>query len=551
MGQCVKKIDCPKCGGTHTLQVFADSKGNIDGFCFKCSTYFDQIEGHENMKPEEVEELTQSQEEQLKEVTTYPVVTLSARMLHEKTLAHFGCKVAMSEEDGITPQILYCPFTTDGEIKGYSARCLDPKKFWRVGSTKEAEFFGLQQAIRSGSKTVYVTEGEVDAMTIWQVLKVKNKGTPYEKNGVAVVSLTNGASSAKKGFNKFGAKLKEHFNEIVLVFDQDEAGQKAVKDAQLALPTVKVAKLPHKDANECVLKGSTDALVNAILFKKQEQKRSKSVGIEEYFEKALKPVEYGYPYPWDSLNYLTKGLRMGETSYWGAAPKLGKTEIAHNLTAHFSVNCGLNTYIANLEENNVKATKRVVGKLAQKQFHNPDVPIDKDAFWKAAEHLRGKIRFFDGYQNATWDELRQEIVAVVSLYDVKLVMIDPITNLTNGIDHSTVDTMLRGISQEIATLARDLDIHIMIFCHLKAAISGPPHEEGGRVYAHQFTGSRAMARSCHYMIGLEGNRSEELSEQERNLRTLRLLADREYGMVGKVFLSWDKDTQVFTEVETS
>ena len=106
--------------------------------------------------------------------------------------------------------MLYCPFTKQGKVTGYSARLLSPKKFWRVGDTKEAEFFGMQQAIESGSRTVYITEGEIDAMTVWQALKVKNKGTQYAKNGIAVVSLPNGASSAKSSLNKYGVKLLEH-----------------------------------------------------------------------------------------------------------------------------------------------------------------------------------------------------------------------------------------------------------------------------------------------------------------------------------------------------
>ena len=65
----------------------------------------------------------------------------------------------------------------------------------------------------------------------------------------------------------------------------------------------------------------------------------------------------------------------------------------------------------------------------------------------------------------------------------------------------------------------------------------------------QFAGSRAMARSCNYMLGLEGNRDPELSEEERNMRKLVLLEDREYGEVGELNMYWDSKTGLFNPME--
>ena len=78
--------------------------------------------------------------------------------------------------------------------------------------------------------------------------------------------------------------------------------------------------------------------------------------------------------------------------------------------------------------------------------------------------------------------------------------------------------------------------------------SGLPHERGGKVLSSQFAGSRAMARSCNYMFGLEGNRDPSLPEEERNMRTLVLLEDREYGETGELLLYWDNNTGLFNEI---
>ena len=93
----------------------------------------------------------------------------------------------------------------------------------------------------------------------------------------------------------------------------------------------------------------------------------------------------------------------------------------------------------------------------------------------------------------------------------------------------------------------DLNIAVFIFCHLKAPESGDPHERGGKVLSSQFAGSRAMMRSCHLMIGLEGNKNPDKPEEERNLRRLVVLENRESGQTGVVNLSWNRNTTLFTE----
>ncbi|MNL49624.1 hypothetical protein D3C87_1725750 [compost metagenome] len=97
-------------------------------------------------------------------------------------------------------------------------------------------------------------------------------------------------------------------------------------------------------------------------------------------------------------------------------------------------------------------------------------------------------------------------------------------------------------------MALDLDVVIFIFCHLRNPDSGPPHELGGHVLSSQFAGSRAMARSCNLMLGLEGNRSPDLQAEERNVRHLVLLEDREFGESGRFGLYWDNKTGLFNEM---
>ena len=541
----IKHIPHEACGSSDGLAVYRnEDKKTYSGYCFACATYVGSIDNSSLPNPRDEQPVEQVQET-LREIVSYPSKTIVDRRLNKSTLDHFGVKVGVSLTDGETPEVFYFPYFKGDEHVAWKCKLIPEKRFWGIGSLKGVDFFGWLQAIASGNKRLYVTEGELDALTIWQVLNKRN-GQGYAPP--AVVSLPNGASSAKNFLAKHARKL-DKFKEIVLVFDTDEAGKNAAKEATLAVPRCKVVEVPGKDASEALVSGKERALGNSLLFQVETPKNTKVVLLDSLVTKALEPIPMGLEWPWASLTRLTRGLRFGETYYIGAGVKMGKSDVANTFVAHFAVNHGLPVYIANMEETNVKSTKKILGKVAGKIFHDPNVPFQKQDLLEAAEKVKGKIHFVDAYQHISWEYLQKDIYSVVNSLGVKVVLIDPITNLTNGIAAGEVDAILRGVAQDLASMARDLDIAVFIFCHCKTPPNGASHERGGAIMSHQFTGSRAMARSCNYMIGLEGNKDPLLPLEERNIRKLKILEDREFGETGIIPLYWDYKTQLFEEIE--
>jgi twinkle protein len=126
-------------------------------------------------------------------------------------------------------------------------------------------------------------------------------------------------------------------------------------------------------------------------------------------------------------------------------------------------------------------------------------------------------------------------------------MIDPITCLTNQMGSAEANEELVRLTAELSAMAKDHNFTAYLFCHLKAPGDGLPHERGGKILSTQFAGSRAMMRSCNYMMGLRGNKDPELPVFERNMRYLDLLEDREFGTSGTVPLYWDENTGLFNE----
>lgn len=226
---------------------------------------------------------------------------------------------------------------------------------------------------------------------------------------------------------------------------------------------------------------------------------------------------------------------------------MGKSEVVNALAAHFILEHGLKIFMAKPEEEKGKSYKMVAAKIVGKIFHDPKVVFDEEAYDRAGEVLKGNLCILDLYQEIVWEDLEQDIIAAAA-EGCKVIFIDPITNLTDHLDPGDANTELQRIAQRASIIAKDLDVAIFIFCHLKAPEKGLTHERGGKVLSTQFAGSRAMMRKCNYMLGLEGNKDPDLEPAMQSMRRLVLLEDREYGETGGINLHWNSATSIFTEV---
>lgn len=537
------------CGSSDALQVFQDDDGSITGFCFACHKFVHDPLGDSTVpEPTKVKRSAEEIREDMREIASLGTPPdIESRRLRGASLEKFGIKVGYDERDGKTPRIVFFPMTKNGEIVRYKVRLLDEKRMWSLGVDNDVDMFGWSQAIGSGAKKLIITEGEFDAVAMSRILETHTTET-YKEFLPAVVSLSNGASGAAKDITKALPQLKKFFTEVILCFDQDEPGRKAVEDVIKILPEVKVAELPCKDANEALMKGMGKAVWRAVTFSADKPKNTRLVWLDDIWEDSKKPAEFGVSWPWTKITELTRGIRKGETIYIGAAQKMGKSEVVNTLAAHLIKEHNWKVMLAKPEEANVKSAKLLAGKIAHKKFHDPNQPFDESAYEEAGKKLLGhKVCMVNLYQHMGWKSLKEDITAAAA-DGVDAVFIDPITNLTNGVNSADANTLLQEIAQELAAMAKDLNLVIFIFCHLRNPESGLSHDRGGEVLTSQFAGSRAMGRSCNYMFGIEGNKDPKLSPTERNTRTLVLLDDREFGEVGRCNLYWDSTTTEFNEM---
>ena len=548
-GRYVEKIihdkDLGGCGA-HALGVFQQENGKYDGFCFSCSKkvlnpYSNRPDDYKPPKPrvKTQEEI----EEELNQIAEHPVKDLPDRGLNARTLQYYGVKVGLDEANGKDVTTHYYPYTKDGKVRSYKVRIVDGKKFFTLGETRGLEPFGWQQAMKSNHPKLFITEGEIDAMSLFKIIMThSNMGTP-----AAVISLPSGASSTSM-VAPFIQKIRDKFKETILVFDQDEPGQASVNEFLKLMPEAKIATLPLKDANEMLVQKRDKECFDLVMWRAKERLSGKLVSSDSLWDKGKERPTMGVSWPWPQLTDMTRGIRTGEGYYFGGGVKIGKSCIVNALATHFVVEHKERVFLCKPEEVPVVTARKLAGYAVGRIFDDPKLEFDEDAYDEGAQLIGDNVILYDNYQKTEWKDVKDAIRHAVVAQGCKRVILDPITCFTVGVSAGERNEMLIEIASEIAALAKELDFTYFIFCHLNKPDTGKPHERGGAVQSVQFAGSRGMMRSCHYMIGIEGNKDPDLPIEQRNCRDLVLLEDRNFGESGRVHLFYNKDTGLLNEI---
>jgi len=227
----------------------------------------------------------------------------------------------------------------------------------------------------------------------------------------------------------------------------------------------------------------------------------------------------------------------------GAGVGLGKTLIAHEITAHNIIQHDTPSFMVLLEEENVNSLRNVAGKIDSIPYHKPDAEYDMEQYRATAEALQGKLLLWesdaDQHLRFDIDEIITAIRFNVAEFGVKFVTVDNMTRLVDHLTSRDANEFINKYASELEALSVQLDIHIDVYSHLNTPKHGVPHEKGGEVMANQFTGSRGLMRSFPVMAGFERNKHADGSMASRSY--ISIIKNRKYGNEGKI------KTQYFPE----
>lgn len=523
----IRKEPCPECGSRDNLARYSDGHG----YCFGCGHY-EHGDGSDT-PPKQIKG------QRMENALRGEFKALPKRGLTEETCRKFGYMVG-KDKHGKTVQI--APYHDEnGRLVAQKLRDAE-KNFSCVGNMKEAVLFG-QHLWPTGGRRVVITEGEIDCMTISQL-----QGHKWP-----VVSINNGADGAKNSIKK-NLQWLNTFEEVVLVFDQDEPktkkdgtvfypGQDAARECVALFPPgkCKIATLPAKDPNELLMANQGDKIIQAI-WNAQVHRPDGIVTIADIREEVLKPAEWGLPWFLEDLTNLTYGRRYGEIYAFGAGTGVGKTDFLTQQVDHDINVLKIPVALFFMEQQPVETIRRVAGKFAGHRFHVPDAGWSPDQLSSAIASLEesGKLYLYDNFGATEWERIRETIRFLAHSEGVRVFYVDHLTALAAAEEDER--KALEAIMAEMGALVKELDIIIHLVSHL-ATPEGKPHEEGGRVMIRHFKGSRAIGFWCHYMFGLERDQQHE-NEAIRSTTTFRVLKDRYTGQAtGQVlYLGYEVET---------
>lgn len=524
------RLPCSDCGSSDALHKYSDGHT----YCFSCRKLIPNdatitVESPPTLRTKKVLPL----------LPVGRVTSLAKRGLKQETCEKFGYFVTDYPEEfanGIygTTKVQVAPYY-DAEGRVVAQKVRFPDKTFRIhGDISKATLFG-QNLARRGGKRIVITEGEIDAMSVAQAMKLS----------WPAVSIPNGAPGAKKAIQN-NLEFLQTYDQVVLMFDMDEPGQAAaIECVDLFEPgQVAIASLPLKDPNEMLQEGRVGELVTAV-WEAQIKRPDGIINGTDTWEFVSQPVPWGLPYPWKGLTDITYGLRPGEIVTLTAGTGIGKSAFCREIAYHLAMESNQKVGYVALEENIGRTAKGFVGLHLSKPIHLPGVDVPTEVKQRAfTETLgTGRFYFYDHFGSMDSDNLMSKLRYMVKGLGVKWIVLDHLSIVISGMDldgdeRRMIDrtmTMLRSFTEETQA-------GLILVSHLRRPPGGKAHEEGAQISLADLRGSAAIGQLSDIVIGLERNQ-QEATEADRNTTILRIIKHRFTGDTGlAAAVRYKKDT---------
>ena len=458
-------------------------------------------------------------------------VPLNARRITEKT-----CKVY----DYIAttylgqPAQAACYRDANGLISAQHVR-RQGKQFSWVGRVKGQKIQLFGQHLGSTGRLI-IAEGEIDAMSIYQTLC---EFSPYLKEAVTVVSIQDGAASAKRSVSEQLLWIGG-FDSVVLFFDTDEVG----KDAAIACAEVIGGKalivqtFPYHDANDALKAEDGKAIRDALLSARRYRPEAAVHATDLLSGVFSKDRAAGIEFPWVGWNELTHGIKPGQLMLLAAGTKIGKSAVARSLSLDFAKRGIKNAYIA-LEEDCGETIDRM---LSEELGYNPPFYLDNQGerarrdpkeITQAFNAFAPSLFLLDKHIDSTFESVMATARHFVEGEGCQVIFLDHFSLLADSIPLNT--DQRRGIDKAIKDL-KSLCVHckfaMVVVCHLSRIQGGGlSPEEGGEPQLYMLRGSNSLMQVPDFVVMLQRNPNSE-DPIERSLLKCHMKANRVTGING-------------------
>jgi len=453
----------------------------------------------------------------------------SAERLNKRNISEKVCQQYRIYKDGDVLRFHY--YDESGILIGCKTKTKN--KDFRYEGQPPTCLFG-QHLFPITGKRVVITEGELDAASCQEAMP-----------GWPMVSLPSGAAAARKSIQRAIPWL-QGYEEIVLFFDNDDAGRKGTEEAASVLPPgkCKIARLEaYKDASDALQANDAQAVREAIWNAKPYRPDGIVDGksLLELVTTPSPPADHEYPF--QGLQSKLHGIRYGELITITAGSGIGKSSFCRELATHLLSRGERVGYLA-LEESNRRTALGLMSAAVGKSLHLGE--HDRETLTKAYDSTLANwnLFLFDGFGSFDPDLIYNRIEYLATGLDTKVIFLDHLSILLSGLDgdeRRMIDTTMT----KLRSLVERTGVAMFLVSHLRRTSSDQNHEEGARVTLGQLRGSAAIAQLSDGVIALERNQQAATGGSDT---TVRVLKNRYSGEVGVACnLSYDLSTCKFNE----
>lgn len=504
----VRHEPCPACGSSDALSRYSDNHAH----CFSCQHY---IHGDGTALSAHRSEYKRPLE------MTGTITALQDRRISADVCKRYGVTVEHGTDGAISKH--HYPYNNkDGiGVAGSKVRNVASKEFYATGDMSAAGLFG-QQAFGSGGKYITITEGELDAMAVNEMFDGK----------WPAVSIKGGANSAVKDI-KGSLEYLETFDNVIICFDNDEAGQKAAAEV---LPLFS----PHK-AKTCVLplKDAADMLkanrVREFTRCWWDSKPFKPEGVvslsdENVWDKFLKRgTEEVTPLPasFGTLNAMMNGgIAAGEVTVIGALTSIGKSTMVYNLVhgmyEESAKKIGCVFLEADVGETVEKLLSVYMGtNISDIEQKDRDYNLYHEKYNELAKS--DKLHILDHQGALGADELFAKMQYLVKGLDCDIIILDPLQAAVTSNDNGIIDEFM----DKCLKLAKNTGVSIIVVSHMRKPHAKDAHDVG----EYDLKGSGSINQIAFNTILLSRDKMTD-DEYARNCTQVQLVKCRRTGRTG-------------------
>lgn len=495
-------LPCPDCGSSDALSEYTDGHT----YCYSCNALHNSNET-----------TTTKYDDFISDMTLKP---LKARGITESTCRKY--QYYYTTYKGKPCQVANY-FDKYGTIIGQKLRFQD-KSFATKGKISKT-FFG-QQLYNRGSRLI-ITEGEIDCLTVSQLLG----------NQEPVVSIPCGAQSAKKVFEA-NLKWLEGFDEVVVVFDNDDAGRSGAQEIEgiLSPDKLRIATLKqYKDPNEYYINDKGNELLEALENAKRVTPEN-IINADTLLEDLLEEPEEvtGYGLPWNvKADKMIRGVRKSEITILTAGTGIGKSTMIREIGYDLVMRHGLKIGSMMLEENVLRTSKGYIGLYLNRPVHISRKGISNEKYTEAFVNTLGTGKFvmYNHFGSLDNSAILKAIRYMAVTEKCDFILIDHISIAVSGIESNNERKLIDILMTRLRQLCEELGVGLICICHLKRGDGKKSAEEGGSISLEDLRGSQAIAQLSDTIIALERNQQAE-SDVKKNLVQMRVLKCRQTGDTG-------------------